>query len=264
MIKVSIVTICYNNERDIRPTLESVVNQSYPNIEYIVIDGASKDNSLSIINEYRDKISILVSEPDQGMYEALNKGFSRATGDVIGMIHAGDRLYDNEIVAKIAKFYEEHPEVDLSYGNSIIVDANDVPRRVNTSPSYSPRLPYWGWMPSHQSIYCRKKVFETAGYYRTDQGGGGDYEWFVRAFVKHQKDFKIHSIDEFIIKFSLGGQSTTNVSQKFSLSRIKKVHNMWKMNGLRPPFALVIKMFSRKFKQFALARKRRKAEEKIK
>ena len=257
MIKISIVTICYNNERDIRPTLESVVNQTYPNVEYIVIDGASKDGSLSIINEYKDKISILVSEPDHGMYEALNKGFSRATGDVIGMIHAGDRLFDNGVIAKIAKFYNEHPDVDMSYGNSIIVDANDVVRRVNISPNYSPRLPYRGWMPSHQSIYCRKKVFEIAGYYRTDQGGGGDYEWFVRAFVKHKNDFNIKSINEFIIKFSLGGQSTTNYSQKISSSRIKRVRGNWTMNGLKPPFALVLKMFSRKIKQFILARRMR-------
>ena len=258
MIKVSIVTICYNNERDIRATLESVVHQTYPNIEYIVIDGASKDNSLSIINEYKDKISILVSEPDHGMYEALNKGFSRATGDVIGMIHAGDRLYNDGVIARIAEFYEKNTEVDISYGNSIIVDAKDVVRRVNISPNYSPRLPYRGWMPSHQSIYCRKKVFDIAGYYRTDQGGGGDYEWFVRTFVKHKDEFNIKAINEFIIKFSLGGQSTTNYSKKISSSRIKRIRANWTMNGLKPPFALVLKMFARKIKQFVLARKMRK------
>lgn len=257
MIKVSIVTICYNNERDIRPTLESVVNQSYPNIEYIVIDGASKDNSLSIINEYRDKISILVSEPDHGMYEALNKGFQRATGDVIGMIHAGDRLYDNEVVAKIAAFYDTNPDVDLSYGNSLIVDSNEVPKRLNISPSYSPRLPYRGWMPSHQSIYCRKKVFETAGYYRNDLGGGGDYEWFIRAFVKHGDEFVIKAMGEFIIRFSLGGQSTKNYSSKLSKKHFDYVKKCWRLNGLRPPFAITWKMFARKIKQFALAKIRK-------
>ena len=258
MIKVSIVTICYNNERDIRPTLESVVNQTYPNIEYIVIDGASKDESLSIINEYKNKINTLVSEPDHGMYEALNKGFRCATGDVIGMIHAGDRLYDNEVVAKIARFYEEHPEVDLSYGNSMIVDENDVPRRINKSPDFTPRLPRKGWMPSHQSIYCRKKVFEIAGYYRNDLGGGGDYEWFIRAFVKHQADFTIRAMHEFIIKFSLGGQSTKSYSGKFSKKHFDYVKKCWRLNGLNPPFGIVWKMFGRKIRQFALAKLHKK------
>ncbi len=254
MIKVSIVTICYNNERDIRATLESVVNQTYPNIEYIVIDGASKDNSLSIINEYKDKISILVSEPDHGMYEALNKGFSRATGDVIGMIHAGDRLYNNEVVAKIARFYEDNPSVDLSYGDSMIVDENDVPRRINTSPDYNPNLPSRGWMPSHQSIYCRKKVFEKAGYYRNDLCGGGDYEWFIRVFCKHQSDFVFKAMHQFIIKFSLGGQSTKNYSSKLSKAHFDYVKKCWRLNDLKPPFGIVWKMFARKIRQVALAK----------
>ena len=255
MLKVSIITICYNNEQDIRATIESVVNQTYPYIEYIIVDGASKDGSMSIINEYRDKISILISEPDHGMYEALNKGFQRATGDVIGMIHAGDRLFNNDVINKIARFYEGH-DVDMTYGNSLVVDENDTPRRVNISPKYSPRLAYKGWMPSHQSIYCRKLVFEKAGYYRTDLRGGGDYEWFIRAFVKHGSTFRIMGIDEFIIKFSLGGQSTKNYSSKLSKRYFEYVKRCWTLNDLRPPVAITMKMFGRKIKQIILAKTR--------
>ena len=254
MIKISIVTICYNNEQDIRPTLESVVNQTYPNIEYIVVDGASKDKSLSIINEYKEKISILISEPDHGMYEALNKGFKLATGDVIGMIHAGDRLFDKEVIAKIARFYEENPDVDISYGDSMIVDEKDIARRINCSPDFTPNLPRKGWMPSHQSIYCRKKVFETAGYYRNDLGGGGDYEWFVRAFYKHQAEFSIKAMHEFIIRFSLGGQSTKSYRSKLSKKHFEYVEKCWTLNGLKPPFGIVWKMFGRKIRQFARAK----------
>jgi glycosyltransferase len=101
------------------------------------------------------------------MYEALNKGFKLATGDVIGMIHAGDRLYNNRVVEKIAKFYEEN-DVDITYGNSLILDENDKAKRINISPAYTSKLAYKGWMPSHQSIYCRKRVFDVAGYYRND------------------------------------------------------------------------------------------------
>jgi glycosyltransferase len=252
-MKISIITICYNNEQDIRATIESVVNQSYKDIEYIVVDGASKDGSLAIINEYKDRIARIISEPDHGMYEALNKGFKAASGDVIGMIHAGDRLYDSRVIEKIAQFYEEN-DVDMTYGNSLIVDGNDHAKRVNISPAYTPKLAYKGWMPSHQSIYCRKRVFEMAGYYRNDLGGGGDYEWFVRAFVKHGKEFKIKGMDEFIIKFSLGGQSTKSYSKKLSKSHFDYVKKCWTLNGLKPPFGIVWMMFGRKVKQFRLAK----------
>lgn len=252
-MKISIITICYNNEQEIRATIESVVSQTYSNIEYIVVDGASKDNSLSIINEYKDKIAVIISEPDHGMYEALNKGFKRATGDVIGMIHAGDRLHDRYVIEKIAKFYDEH-DVDMTYGHSELVDANDVAKRINKSPKYSKDLVRRGWMPSHQSIYCKKKVFETAGYYRNDLGGGGDLEWFIRSFYKHGDEFNISLIDVYIVMFSLGGQSTKDYSKKFSKKYFDFVRKCWELNDLTPPTGIVWWMFSRKIKQFAMAR----------
>lgn len=254
-MKISIITICYNNEQEIRATIESVVTQTYNDIEYIVVDGASKDNSLSIINEYKDKIAVVISEPDHGMYEALNKGFQRATGDVVGMIHAGDRLHDKYVIEKIAKFYKEN-DVDMTYGHSEIVDANDVAKRINKSPEFSRGLVRRGWMPSHQSIYCKKKVFEIAGYYRNDLGGGGDYEWFVRSFNKYGESFKIARIDEYIIKFSLGGQSTKDYSKKFSKKYFDYVNKCWELNGLRAPACIVWWMFSRKIKQFIFAKLR--------
>lgn len=252
-MKISIITICYNNEQEIRATIESVVSQTYNDIEYIIVDGASKDNSLSIINEYKDKIAVVISEPDHGMYEALNKGFKRATGDVIGMIHAGDRLHNEHVIEKIAKFYENH-DVDMTYGHSEIVDADDVPKRINKSPEFNRGLIRRGWMPSHQSIYCKKKVFETAGYYRNDLGGGGDYEWFVRSFYKYGEKFNIARIDEYIIRFSLGGQSTKSYSQKFTKKHFDYIYKCWELNGLTPPFGIVWWMFGRKIRQFVFAR----------
>ncbi|MCQ2294029.1 MAG: glycosyltransferase [Bacteroidales bacterium] len=252
-MKVSIVTICYNNEKEIRATIESVLSQTHPDIEYIVVDGASKDNSLSIINEYKDRIAVIISEPDHGMYEALDKGFQRATGDVIGMIHSGDRLHDENVIADIAKFYETH-DVDMTYGHSRIVNAQDVAQRINKSPEYSMGLIRRGWMPSHQSIYCKKKVFDLCGYYRNDLGGGGDYEWFIRSFYKHGKELKIARVDRFVVKFALGGQSTYNYSHKLSKKHFDYVKRCWQLNELKPPCGIVYWMFSRKVKQFVLAK----------
>ena len=251
-MRVSIVTICYNNERDIRPTLESVVNQTYQDIEYIIVDGASTDGSMSIINEYREKISKVISEPDNGMYEALNKGFRASTGDVVGMIHAGDRLYDKHVIEKIVRYYENN-DVDVTYGHSKIVDSNDVPRRINRSAKYSRNMVRRGWMPSHQSIYCRRELFEQLGYYRNDLGGGGDYEWFVRYFYRYSDQIKIQLIDEYIVRFSLGGQSTRNVWRKLSKKHFTYVKNCWRLNGLNPPYLIVWMMFSRKIRQYLLA-----------
>lgn len=252
-MKVSIITICYNNESEIKDTIESVLCQSYNNIEYIIVDGASKDNSLNIINRYKDRVTKIISEPDNGMYDAINKGIKIATGDIVGLIHAGDRLYDSSTIEKIANFYNNN-DVDITYGHSKIVDKFDIPRRINISPNYSLSLVRRGWMPSHQSIYCRREIFERFGYYRNDLGGGGDYEWFVRYFYKYNKNVKIKLIDEFIIRFSLGGQSTKNIKSKFTRKHFDYVKKCWALNDLNPPHFIVYMMFFRKIKQYILAK----------
>lgn len=246
-MKISIVTICYNNESDIRPTIESVVNQTYPNIEYIIVDGASKDNSLNIINEYKEKISKIISEPDKNLYDAINKGIKLSTGDVVGVIHAGDRLYNNSVIEKIAQYFAEN-DIDVSYGHSKIVDKNDKPKRINISPEYKHSLARWGWMPSHQSIYIRRDLFDKYGYYRIDLGGAGDYEWFVRYFYANK--LKIKLLDEFIIRFSLGGMSTRSYANKLKVSHKEITHKCWELNNLKPPLCIVYLKWLRKPKQF--------------
>jgi len=253
MIKISIVTICYNNEHDIRSTLESVVNQTYPNIEYIIKDGASKDGTLRIVNEYKDHIAKIISAPDKGLYDAINTGIQAATGNVVGLIHAGDRLHDNEVVADIAKFFEEN-NVDVMYGHSRIIDADGKTKRLNRSPEYSKRLVRWGWMPSHQSIYVKHGLFEKYGYYTQNVGGSGDYEWFVKYFYKHADELSIKRNERFVIKFSLGGQSTKNMASRMQKKNRDILKQCWINNGLKPPFALPYKKFFWTLRQFVLAR----------
>ena len=129
-MKISIITICYNNERDIRATIESVVNQTYSNIEYIIVDGASKDGTLSIVNEYKDNITKVISEPDNGLYDAINKGLHNSTGEIVGMIHAGDRLNNNRVIETIANFYVNN-NVDITYADSVSVDESNTIKRIN-------------------------------------------------------------------------------------------------------------------------------------
>jgi glycosyltransferase involved in cell wall biosynthesis len=247
-IRISIVTICYNNYLDLRPTIESVVGQTYKNIEYIIVDGGSTDGSVNIINEYSDRISKFVSEPDQGLYDAINKGMKLATGDVIGLIHAGDRLFDKNVIKKIADHFIKY-DIDASYGHSLMINSRNRPVRVNKSSEYSKKLVRRGWMPSHQSIYIRSASIERLGYYNLDLHPSSDYEFFLRYF--YFNDIKIKRLDEFIVRFSLGGRSTRNYMN--NLKAQKQHVECWLVNGEAPPFYLVPMKLIRKLKQFSLA-----------
>lgn len=253
MIRISIVTICFNNEREIKATIESVMNQSYPNIEYIIKDGGSKDGTLAIVEKYRERIAKVISEPDKGLYDAINTGIQAATGDVVGLIHAGDQLHDKEVIADIAKFFEEN-DVDVMYGYSRIVDGNGKAKRLNKSPEYSKRFVKWGWMPSHQSIYVKRELFEKFGYYTQNVGGSGDYEWFLNYFYKHANELKIKRNDRYIVRFTLGGQSTRNMASRVQKKNRDTLRQCWINNGLKPPFALPYMKFFWTLRQFVLAK----------
>ena len=248
-MKISIITICYNNESDIRPTIESVVKQNYDNIEYIIVDGASSDNTLNIIDEYVENIDKIISELDEGMYDAINKGIKLATGDVVGLIHAGDRLYDEEVIGKIAEHFSTN-DIDAMYGHSVLVDQNDRLVRVNKSPGFRKSLFKAGWMPSHQSIYIKRSIFEQLGYYRLDLGGSADYEFVLRYF--YVNDLNIKRLDDFLVRFAMGGRSTTNYQKRLWLSQKRHI-KAWYLNGLKPPFYFIPFKLGRKIKQFYLA-----------
>lgn len=244
-IKVSLITISRNNSDDIEPTLQSVAGQDYPNIEYIVVDGASTDGTLDVIHQYQHLIDRLITEPDEGMYEAVNKGIRLATGDVIGLIHAGDRLYGPDVITHIAAAFQD-PKLDAIYGHSVLVDSGDRIVRVNRSGAFSRGKIRRGWMPSHQSIYLRRARFEQYGLYRNDLGGSGDYEFFIRHFYRHPLSVRL--LDRYIVRFSLGGQSTTKYQH---LWRRQRTHEYcWRLNELKPPLMLIPLKLARKVPQF--------------
>ena len=243
--RISIITIAFNNVTDIEPTLRSVIEQDYPGIEYIVVDGASTDGTLGIIERYREGIDQMMSAPDNGMYEAINRGIKLATGDIVGLIHAGDRLYSNDIVGRIAEKFRQQ-QIEAIYGYSVLVDSSDRVVRVNRSPEFSRGAIRRGWMPSHQSIYMRKSVISQNGDYRTDLGQNGDYEFFVRHFYKHS--IRVARLDDFVVRFALGGSSTTNYRRVFHRQRIHA--DCWRINELDPPVYLIPFKLVRKVPQF--------------
>jgi len=248
-MKISIITICYNNENDIRHTIESVVNQTHPNIEYIIVDGASKDNTMAIVYEYKDKISKIISELDKGLYDAINKGIKNATGDIVGLIHAGDKLYDNCVIEKIAKHFKEN-DIEALYGHSQVINSENRVVRINQSPPFTKSLFKKGWFPSHQSFYAKQELFQQYGLYNLKYRIAADYELLLRFL--YFNNVKVSLLDEFIVKFSLGGMSTQSMKNIVNLN--KECITAWKDNGMAIPFHTIPMKFLRKIPQFVKAK----------
>lgn len=245
-MKISIITISYNNEVSISRTINSVLEQTYSNIEYIVVDGASKDRTLEIIDTYADRINKIISEPDNGIYDAINKGIKVSTGEVIGLIHAGDELYDENVIERIA-YYFYHNNIEGLYGHSKIFseDGKKVVR-INKSPKYKTNLFPLGWFPSHQSFYVRRDVFVKFGAYSLKYNIAADYELLLRFLYVYK--IKVALLDLFIIKFRLGGTSTKSL--KNIMNGNKECIKAWEDNGLQIPFYTIAFKLLRKCKQF--------------
>lgn len=229
MIKVSIITSCYNRENTIRNAIESVLNQDYPNIEYIIIDGASTDNSLSIIKEYKDKINTIISEPDKGMYEAINKGLKIANGDIIGLVHSDDVLFDNNTISNIVNEFT-HTQADIIYGNGIFVSAENSNKIIRNwiSGNFKHWKVHLGWLPLHPTVYIKQNIIKEKGTYNENYKIAADTDFLIRILYKTQ--YKVHYINQYIIKMRMGGLSTDNKKRKQMWNediQIFKSHGFW-------------------------------------
>ena len=232
-MKVSIITITYNSEATLKDTIESVVNQSYNDIEYIIVDGKSTDNSLSIIESYKDKISKVISEKDKGLYDALNKGIALATGDLIGIIHSDDFYTNNFVIEKIVKSIEENNS-DAVYADLYYVDkvyTNKIFRKWK-SGNYTYGQFINGWMPPHPTFFAKRSCYEKFGSFNLSFVSAADYELMLRFIHKHK--IKLAYLPEFIIKMRVGGKS--NVSLKNRIRANNEDRKAWVINGLKPKF----------------------------
>ncbi|MEZ4740499.1 MAG: glycosyltransferase family 2 protein [Flavobacteriales bacterium] len=175
-MKVSLVTVCRNVAPVIRETLDSVLAQTHSDIEVIVIDGASTDGTLEILNSYADRLAYVKSEPDKGIYDAMNKGLRVATGDVIGFVNAGDLLMTPKVIAQVVAAFEQGG-VDAVYGDIIMVDENDITnvKRTWLSGAYDRDRFKQGWMPPHIATFIRKEVYDKFGHFNTDLRIAADY-----------------------------------------------------------------------------------------
>lgn len=230
-LKVSIITITYNSGATLRDTIESVVKQTYSNIEYIIVDGLSKDNTLEIVEEHKGKIAKVVSEKDHGLYDALNKGIQLATGDLVGIIHSDDFYTNPNVISEVAKTITENM-ADAVYADLYYVDKDDTSRifRKWKSGVYKHGMFLNGWMPPHPTFFVKKEVYDKYGLFNLQLKSAADYELMLRFIHKHQ--IKVAYLPEFIIKMRVGGKS--NVSLKNRIRANQEDRKAWKINGLKP------------------------------
>jgi len=226
-MKISIITICYNSAQTLEKTILSVAGQSYKNIEYIVVDGCSNDGTLDIIKKHQDKISRWISEPDKGLYDAMNTGIAMATGDLIGILNSDDTFYSDTVVAEIAHFHQQN-DIEASIGNIIQHKEDGKIIRLYSSKYWNPEKLKIGFMPPHPSIFLKRELFHKFGLYSTDFIIAADYELVIRFFLKNKINWKYSHITTTAMLF--GGLSSSG-SSSYELITIE-IQKALIMNGL--------------------------------
>ena len=269
---ISIITATWNAAATLPDNLACIAGQTTP-VEHLLIDGASTDGTLEMIKEYcsapltpdpsrltasdPSRLTRFISEPDKGIYDAMNKGIALATGEIIGILNADDFYADNNVLAKVARVFED-PAIEACYGDLLYVseipDASPLTpdasrplppdasgftvKRYWKSGEFAPRKFYWGWMPPHPTFFVRRSVYERFGTFNLALGTAADYEIMLRFLLKHR--IKLAYIPEILVKMRVGGASNASVNNRLKANRNDR--KAWEVNGLRPaPWTLVLK-----------------------
>lgn len=229
---ISIITATYNSAATVRDTLVSIASQKHVPVEHIIIDGLSKDNTLTIVKEF-PHIAKVVSEKDKGIYDAMNKGVQLATGDVIGILNSDDFYTNSDILSKVAAAFEDET-VEAVYGDLQYVKATNVQLVTRTWKSgiYKKDYLYYGWMPPHPTFFVRRHVYEKYGLFNTTLRSAADYELMLRVLLKYNATVKY--IPEVLVKMRAGGMSNASLKNRFKAN--KEDAMAWKLNNLKPYF----------------------------
>jgi len=237
-IKISIITVVRNGAKTIRDCIESVQSQRHK-AEHIIVDGASTDGTLDIIDEYRSNLSLVISEPDNGIYDAMNKGIQLATGDVVGFLNADDFYPNPEVLSRVVNAFE-NTRVESCYGDLVYVHPTRTAqvKRFWRSGPYDPYRFFFGWMPPHPSFFVRRSIYETHGSFNLTLGTAADYELMLRFLLK--QNVSTLYIPEVLVKMRAGGLSNSSVKNRMQANQMDR--QAWVVNGLRPyPWTLLLK-----------------------
>ena len=232
-MKISLITITYNSEKTLADTIQSVLRQTFIDIEYILVDGASKDNTVSIIKQYDPLFEgrmKWISEPDKGLYDAMNKGIRMATGDIVGILNSDDFFTSNDILQKIADAFNQNTKLDAVYGDVHFVHPSKLNKivRYYSSKVFKRSLMKFGFMPAHPSFYIWRECFGKYGLYKTDYKIAADFEFLLRVIYKEKIKIKYLPVD--MVTMRTGGASTSGLE---SHKRIMKEHlRAFRENGI--------------------------------
>ena len=245
-MKISIITAVYNSRETIASALDSVLEQTGADYELVVIDGESTDGTLEVLRHYADRVAVLVSEPDRGIYDALNKGIQRASGEVVGFLHSDDLFADSHVLSRVANAFTD-PEVIAVYGDLLYVrkDNPDQVVRYWQSGMFSKRRLAWGWMPPHPTLYVRRHMYQKHGLFDTSFRIAADYDFVLRLLGR--EGVAVRYIPEVLVKMRVGGasnRSLRNIVQKSSEDLRALRHNrvggfgalIWKNLSKLPQF----------------------------
>ncbi|CNE67360.1 glycosyltransferase [Yersinia nurmii] len=242
MMKVSIITATYNSEKTIIDTLLSLEKQTHLDIEYIIIDGASKDNTLKVIDRNSTRVSTIISEPDKGIYDALNKGILAATGDIIGFLHSDDLLADSNVIADVVATFKNNG-CDAVYGDLQYVARDNIDHVIRCwkSGEFHPRKMQYGWMPPHPTFYMKRELYERLGSFDLSFKISADYDSLTRYIISHQ--IKLAYLPRVLTKMRVGGIS--NRSVKNMILKSKEDIKIMKKQALFWPVSLICKNLSK-------------------
>lgn len=245
---ISIITISYNSGATISETLTSVSDQEYPMIEHIIVDGKSKDNTVDIVKSF-PHVSKYVSEPDNGLYHAMNKGIQMATGDVIGILNSDDFYADKTILNKVATAFS-NPLVDCVYGDLQYVHPTHLQKVVRNwrAGKFNKKNFLFGWMPPHPTFFVRRKVYDSVGLFNTTLKSAADYEMMLRILYTH--GYAVAYIPATLVKMRAGGVSNASLRNRFKANR--EDAKAWKLNNKRPHFFTLYLKPLRKIPQYLI------------
>ena len=246
-MKISIITPTYNSEKTISRTIESIISQNYSDLEYIIIDGASSDNTKNIVLNYKDKINInFISEPDKGIYDAMNKGIKIATGEIIGILNSDDLLDNSNILLKVSEIFN-NPNIDAVYGDIKYFSKNisEITRYWEAGEYKESKLNN-GWIIPHPSLFLRKSIYNKFGLFNTNLKIAADYEFILRLLKINKINIKY--IHEVFVKMYNDGTSGRNIKQR--IKGWKELKEAWKINSLKIPSFFILRRLVYKLNQF--------------
>lgn len=228
-MKVSIITVSFNSAKTIADTIESVLSQDFPEIEYIIVDGGSSDGTVQIIRQYESRISKWISEKDQGMYDAMNKGIAMATGDVIGILNSDDVYMNKHVISDLMALLEKQ-KAQVVFADLILVD-QDNPNKVlryYDSGHFHPDKFRFGWMPAHPTVFVRRELYKAVGPFSTTYQIAADYEMLIRILAIQKAPYAY--FPKPVVRMRSGGASTAGISRNWILN--KEIVRACKENGI--------------------------------